>query len=78
MTQLKRLLRKGIMDKVTYELIGYESEDDFDSRQGFSIINGLTKAKAFNMLSDHDLWIKYNIIKIQSSDREFIMILKGL
>jgi hypothetical protein len=59
--------------KVTFEVIGYSTQKDFSSRKRAWIEEGLSKAKALKyakIMIGEDT----KVIKVQSSDREFIEI----
>ena len=62
--------------KRTYEILGYKTKEDFTERN-FQILNeGITNKK--EVLKEARNYIfnePYAIIKVQSSDREFIQIL---
>lgn len=59
-----------------YEILVYESEDDFAfNRSRLPQIDGIARKR--DALREGKLWLaEFPIVKVQSSDREFISILK--
>jgi len=60
----------------TYEVICYSDSDDFEfSRGKIPIIDGITNKRVAR--KEGRLWLaEFPIVKVQSSDREFIEILR--
>ena len=61
----------------TYEVLVYDSEDDFNRSPLATIpqIDGMTRKR--EALREGRLWLaEFPIVKVQSSDREFIQVLR--
>lgn len=58
-----------------YEVLGYETQEDFDNRKFRVITNGRLVFDAF-MAAGVALKEDYQIVKVQSDDREDITILR--
>lgn len=69
-------LKKGGSVGITYEIIGYKTKEDFENRNGQILDEGITSRKEA-MDTAKDLYNNepHAIMKVQSSDREFIKIL---
>jgi hypothetical protein len=63
---------------ITYDLQGYESLVDFENRNFRELDEGIdNKDEAIEEGRRYLRTGKYKIVKVQSSDREFIMILQN-
>ena len=62
--------------KRTYEILGYKTKEDFTNRNFTTLDSGITrKREAVNTAKELYNNEPYAIMKVQSSDREFIEIL---
>ena len=62
---------------MTYEVLGYETEEDFENRN-HDILEDylLSKDSALKVAHEELLKEKYKVLKVQSRDREFIQVLR--
>lgn len=62
--------------KRTYEILGYKSKEDFTNRNSIILDEGITnKREAVKIAKELYNNEPHRIMKVQSSDREFILIL---
>lgn len=63
------------MEKITYEVLGYVSQQDYDD-YNFETIDEFVPTKEEAIEIGNDALDYYKIVKVQSNDREEISILK--
>lgn len=58
-----------------YEVLGYETKEDYEKRK-YVVIDEYCSSKKKALKTGNDSLAKYEIVKVQSEDREWIEILE--